>query len=125
MGPILVCIQFRFNGRVNPQIVPIESLPSDVQQFMAPRAKSIAGLGFEPVGYVNVGKMTSGTGSFMALFSNPRTLEWANVSVVKSATRMAGYIEVITRCSDDAQVDTNTNATPSVRFPLPSHHVLR
>jgi hypothetical protein len=125
LGPILLRIQLRYNARLNPQFVPLESLSPDVQQFMAPRTKSIAGLGFEPVGYVNVGKMTSNTGSFMALFSNPRTQEWANVSVVKSPTRMAGYIEFITRCSDDAQVDTNTNATPSVLFPLPSYHVFR
>jgi len=125
LGPILLRIQFRYNARLNPQFVPLESLSPDVQQFMAPRAKSIAGLGFEPVGYVNIGKMTSNTGSFMALFSNPRTQEWADVSVVKSPTRMAGYIEFITRCSDDAQVDTNTNATPSVLFPLPTYHVFR
>src|SRR6266404_5611574 len=125
LGPVLLRIQFRFNASLNPRLVPVESLPPDVQQFMAPRVQSIAGLGFDPVGYVNVGKMTSGTGSFMALFSNPRTMEWANVSVVKSASRMAGYIEFITRCSDDAQVDTNTNSTPSVLFPLPSYHVFR
>jgi len=96
-----------------------------VQQFMAPRAQSIAGLGFEPVVYVSLGSMATGTGSFMALFSNSRTLEWADVSVVKSATKMAGYIEFITRCSNDAQVDTNTNATAPVLFPLPSYHVFR
>src|SRR5258708_37641200 len=125
LGPVLLRIQFRFNAKLNPQLVPVEALPPDVQQFMAPRVQSIAGLGFDPVGYVNVGKMTSGTGSFMALFSNPRTMEWANVSVVKSVSRMAGYTEFITRCSDDAQVDTNTNSTPSVLFPLPSYHVFR
>ena len=38
---------------------------------------------------------------------------------------MAGYIEFITRCSDDAQVDTNTSSTASVLLPLPSYHVFR
>jgi len=125
LGPILLRIQFRFKAKLDPQLVPVESLPPDVQQFMAPRVQSIVGLGFEPVGYVNLGKMTSNTGSFMALFSNPRTMEWADVSVVKSVTRMAGYMEFITRCSDDAQVDTNTNSTPSVLFPLPTYHLFR
>jgi len=75
---------------------------------------SITALGFEPVGYVNVGSITTNTGSFMALFSNSRTLEWADVSVVKSATKMAGYIEFITRCSNDAQVDTKFQAAESI-----------
>jgi hypothetical protein len=92
---------------------------------MAPRAQSIAALGFEPIGYVSLGSMATGTGSFMALFSNSRTLEWADVSVVKSATKMRGYIEFITRCSDDVQVDTNTNSTAPVLFPSPSYHVFR
>jgi hypothetical protein len=125
LGPILLRSKFRFKAKLNPQLVPIESLPPDVRAFMEPRAKSIAGLGFEPVGYVNVGTMASGTQSFMALLSNSRTMEWADVSAVKSATKMAGYIEFITRCSNDAQVDTNTNSTAPVLFPLPSYHVFR
>src|ERR1700730_13366766 len=125
LGPVLLRIQFRFKAKLNPQLVPVESLPPDVQQFMAPRAQSIAALGFEPVGYVNVGSMTTNTGSFMALFSNSKTLEWADVSVVKSATKMAGYIEFITRCSNDAQVDTNTSSIAPVLFPWPSYHVFR
>ncbi len=119
LGPVLLRIQFRFKAKLNPQLVPVESLPPDVRQFMALRVKSIVDLGFEPVGYVNLGSMTTNTGSFMALFSNSRTLEWADVSVVKSATKMAGYIEFITRCSNDAQVDTNTNSIAPVLFPSP------
>jgi hypothetical protein len=125
LGPLLLRAQFRFKAKLNPQLVPVESLPPDVQEFMAPRVQSIAALGFEPVGYVNVGSMTANTGSFMALFSNSRTLEWADVSVVKSAKKMAGYIEFITRCSNDAQVDTNTNSNAPVLFPWPSYHVFR
>ena len=125
LGPILVRAQVKFKAKLNPQLVPVQSLPPDVQQFMAPRTQSIAGLGFELVGYVNVGSMATGTESFMALFSNPRTMEWADVSVVKSATKMAGYIEFITRCSNDAQVDTNTNSIAPVLFPWPSYHVFR
>ena len=125
LGPILLRAQFRFKAKLNPQLVPVESLPPDVQQFMAPRVQNIVALGFEPVGYVNVGNMTTNTGSFMALFSNSRTLEWADVSVVKSATKMAGYTEFITRCSNDSQVDTNTSSTAPVLFPSPSYHVFR
>ena len=50
LGPVLLRAQFRFKARLNPQLVPVESLPPDVQQFMAPRVQSITGLGFEPVG---------------------------------------------------------------------------
>jgi hypothetical protein len=125
LGPILLRAKFKFKAKVNPQLVLVESLPPDVRQFMEPRAQSIATLGFESIGYVSLGNMTANTGSYMALFSNSRTLEWADVSVVKSATRLAGYIEFITRCSNDVQVDTNTNYIAPVLFPSPSYHVFR
>jgi hypothetical protein len=51
LGPILLRSKFRFKAKLDPQLVPVESLPPDVRAFMEPRAKSIAGLGFEPVGY--------------------------------------------------------------------------
>src|SRR5260370_2090392 len=69
--------------------------------------------------------MASRTKSFMALFSNPKTLEWADVSVVTSANAVRGYTEFITRCTEDVQVDTNTSATAPVLFPSPTYHVFR
>jgi hypothetical protein len=125
LGPIVLRATFKFTAKLNPQPVPKESLPLDVQQFVAPRAAAISGLGFEPVGYLNLGSMANNTQSYMALFSNSRTLEWADVSVVKSPKQMKGYMEFITRCSDDSQVDTNTNATAPVLFPSPTYHVFR
>jgi hypothetical protein len=125
LGPIVLRATFKFKAKVNPRLVSIDSLPPDVRQFMAPRVTAIAGLGFEPVGYINLGTMASGTQGFMALLNNPRTLEWANVSAVKSTKQMKGYSEFITRCSDDAQVDTNTNATAPVLSPGHSYHVFR
>ena len=125
LGPVVLRATFRFKAKLDPQLVSPESIPPDVRQFMTPRVSAIAGLGFEPVGYINVGTMASGTQSYMALLSNSRTLEWAGVSVVKSTKQMKGYSEFITRCSDDSQVDTNTNATAPVLFPWPSYHVFR
>jgi hypothetical protein len=124
LGPIFLRMKFRFKARLNPQLVPMESLPQDVQQFIAPRVGAITSLGFELVGYVNLA-MTTGAGSFMALFSNSRTLEWADVSVAKNSKQMKGYIEFITRCSNDAQVDTNTSSTAPVLSPTPTYHVFR
>ena len=125
LGPIILRQQFKYAAKVNPQLVPFESLPTEVRNFMAPRVPGIKALGFEPVGYINVGGMASRTKSFMALFSNAKTLEWADVSVVTSANVVRGYIEFITRCTEDVQVDTNTNATAPVLFPSPNYHVFR
>jgi hypothetical protein len=125
LGPIVLRATFKFKAKLDPQFVSLESLPPDVGQFMKPRVAAIAGLGFEPVGYINLGTMAGSTQSFMALLNNSRTLEWADVSVAKTTKQMRGYSEFITRCSDDAQVDTNTSATPPVLSPWPAYHVFR
>lgn len=125
IAPILLRSKFRFKAKLNLQAVPQESLPPDVRQFMEPRIASITGLGFELVGYVNLGTLAGGTQSYMALCSNSKTMEWADVSVVKSTQPMKGYTEFITRCSNDAQVDTNSSSTAPVLFPNPNYHVFR
>jgi hypothetical protein len=125
LGPIVLRATFRYKAKVNPQLVSLEALPQDVRQFMTPRLPGITALGFQPVGYVSLGSMAPKTEAYMALLSNVQTLEWADVSVVKSATKLRGYMEFITRCSDDSQVDTNTNFTAPVLFPSPTYHVFR
>jgi len=57
LGPVLLRISV---SALTPGSIrnwfPWNRFRPDVQQFMAPRVQSIAGLGFDPVGYVNVGK---------------------------------------------------------------------
>ena len=125
LGPMVLRGTFRYKANVNPQQVPQEALPEDVRKFMTTRLQGITALDFQPVGYVSFGSMAPNTQAYMVLLSNSRTLEWADVSAVKSPTKMRGYIEFITRCSDDSQVDTNTNATAPVLFPSPSYHLFR
>ena len=125
LGPIGLRLQFKFAARVDPKLVPFESLPAQVKNFITPKVAGIKALGFELVGYVNVGTLAGRTMSYMALFSNPKTLEWADVSVVTTASVVRGYIEFIARCSEELQVDTNTNATAPVLSPTPNYFVFR
>ena len=125
LGPIVLRATFHYKAKVSTKLVPLEALPEQVRQFMTPKLPGIAALGFEPVGYISLGSLAPKTEAFMALFSNSKTMEWADVSVVTAATKVKGYIEFITRCSDDSQVDTNTNSTAPVLFPSPSYHVFR
>lgn len=125
LGPIVLRATFKFKGKVDPQPVSKETLPPDVQLAIARHTAAIESLGFERVGYANLGSLTGNTQSFMALFSNSKTREWADVSAVKSTKQMKAYVEFITRCSDDSQVDTNTNATAPVLFPSPTYHIFR
>jgi hypothetical protein len=122
VGPLTVRSQFRYQAKIDPQPLPIEALPAEIRAFMEPRLAGIQNLGFELVSYLRVGALTGGTQAYMALFSNPRTCEWADISAVRSRTALRGYIEFITRCSEDVQVDTNTNSTAGV---LASHPAKR
>lgn len=125
LGPIVLRATFRYKAQVNPQVVPATAIPENVRSFIEPRLPGLTGLGFQLVGYVNVGSLAPNTQAYMALLSNSKTSEWADVSVVTARAILRGYIEFITRCSDDSQVDTNTNSTAPVLFPWSNYHVFR
>jgi hypothetical protein len=125
LGPVLLRVQFRWTCKLDPRIVPLETLPENVRSFMSPRTPQIAALGFEPVGYVAITPMVGKTSSYMALFSNPKTREWADVSVIISGATLRGYMEFITHCSDTLQVDTNNAPLAPVLFPSSGYHVFR
>ena len=124
-APIVLRIQFRYRAKVDPRVVPLEELPAEVREFLEPRVASLASWNFDLVAYLSVGSIASGAKAFMALLSNPHTGEWADVSFVVSKAKSAGYMEFITRCSEEMQIDTNTNSAASVLFPLPQYHVFR
>jgi hypothetical protein len=125
LAPVALWLTFQHRAKVFPRSVSFEDLPAQVRNFMQSRVEAIALWGFDLVAYLNLGALASGTESFMALMSNPHTSEWADVSFVVSPRKSRGYIEFITRCSQDVQVDTNTNATAPVLFPMPNYHVFR
>jgi hypothetical protein len=125
LGPVALRLTFQHRAKIFPRVVALEELPTEVRTFMRPRVEAFSPFGFELVAFVNLGAIATGTEAFMALLSNPSTSEWADVSYVAAATRSRGYIEFITHCEGGAQVDTNTNATAPVLFPMPNYHVFR
>lgn len=123
--PLALRLTFQYRAKVFPRAVSFDELPTQARNFMQPRVKAIAVWGFDLVAYLNLGPIASGTESFMALLSNPHTSEWADVSFVVSPRKSRGYIEFVTHCTDDVQVDTNTSAAAPVLFPMPNYHVFR
>jgi hypothetical protein len=91
----------------------------EVRAFTDARIPAIRALGFECVGYLTLACITSGTAAYRALFSNGKTLEWADVSVVMSTTKMCGLIKFINNSSGNPQVDTKNNSTMPLLSPHP------
>jgi len=123
--PFALWLTYQHRAKVFPQSVSFEDLPEQVRNFMRPRVEAIALWGFDVVAYLNLGALTQRTESFMALLSNPHTSEWANVAYVVSPKKSRGYMEFTTHCSEEVQVDTNTNAISRLLFPVPNYHVFQ
>jgi len=123
LAPVALRLAFKHQSKVFPRTVSLEELPAAVRDYMQPRVDAIAVWGFEVVAYLNLGEPAPGRQVFMALLSNPHTNEWADVSYVVSGRKSHGYMEFVTRCSGDFQIDTNTNVTVPALFPLPSYRV--
>ena len=121
--PFALWLTYRHRAKVFPRSIAFEELPEQVQKFMQPRVEAIALWGFDLVAYLNLGPLSAGTESFMALLSNPHTSEWADVSFVVSPRKSRGYMEFTTHCSEEVQVDTNTNPIPPALFRTPNSHV--
>jgi hypothetical protein len=125
LGPIVLRIQFRYRAQVEPRVGSFEDLPAEAREFIEPRVTTLALWNFDVVAYLNLGSIAARTESFMALLSNPHTAEWASVTFVISRSKKVGFMEFMTRCSEEMQIDTNTNPAAPVLFPLPQHHVFR
>ena len=125
LGPVMLRAQFRYNAKVEPRAAKLEDLPEAARAFIEPRVAEFAPWNFELVAYVSLWNVTPSTGAYMALLSNPHTGEWADVTFVISPVKRTGYLEFISRCSEKVQIDTNTNATAPILFPVPQHHVFR
>ncbi len=125
LTPIVLRVQFRYNAKVDPRTVSLDEIPEAARTFIEPRVAEFAPWNFDLVAYVGLWNVTPSTGAYMALLSNPHTSEWADVTFVLSPVKKTGYIEFITRCSEQMRIDTNTNSTAPILFPLPQHHVFR
>ncbi len=125
LGPIVLRIQFRYRAKVEPHVVSFEDLPEEVREFIEPRVATFALWNFDVIAYLNLGRIAARTESFMALLSNPHTAEWAGVVFAISRTKKVRFMEFMTRCSEEMQIDTSTDPTAPVLFPLPQHHVFR
>jgi hypothetical protein len=125
LGPIVLHSRFRLRARFDPCVVPLEELPVPVREFLEPRAGSLALWNFDLVAYLNLGQLTPTTATYMTLLSNPHTCEWADITVIFSPLKKTGYIEFITRCSEEVQIDTNTASAAPGLFSVPQHQVFR
>jgi hypothetical protein len=125
ISPIVLRIQFRYNAKVDPGAIALEDLPEDARAFIEPRVAEFAPWNFDLVAYVSLPKIVGSTEAYLALLTNSHTSEWANVTFVISPAKKSGYIEFITRCSEQMQIDTTTNSTEPVLFLVPQYQVFR
>jgi hypothetical protein len=123
LTPIMLHARFRYHAKVDPRPVALQELPAPARAFMEPRLSEFAAWNFELVAYVSLWKIAGSTEAYMALLSNLHTHEWADVTFVMSPKKNLGYIEFVTRCSEQLQIDTNTDPGAPVLFPLPQYHV--
>ena len=125
VSPVFLRARFRYKAKVDPEPVALKELPAPARAFMEPRLSQFAAWNFELVTYVRLWKIAGSSEAYMALLSNLHTHEWADVTFVMSGMKNSGYIEFVTRCSEQLQIDTNTNLAAPLLFPLPQYRVFQ
>jgi len=125
ISPIALRIGFRFRAKIEPRVISLDEMPQSARAYIEPRISEFAPWNFDLVVCMSIGDLTPTTGAYVALLSNFHTAEWADVTFVGSPIRNSRYIEFITRCSEQLQIDTNTSAIAPIVFLVPQHHIFR
>ena len=125
MAPMAMRSGFRFAARCKPVQVPVEELSAEVVAYILPRIPQLQTLGFEFIGCYDCGVLASNTQSLSAYFCNRQTNDFANVSVVASPQRTAGYFEFSTRFGNGLALETNTNSVLPLTPDNPEVRVFR
>ena len=124
LAPIVLRMRFRLKAKVDPTVMQIGEMPEAARVYIEARVAEFANWNFELVSYLNLGNVTPSTGTYVALLSNVHTSEWADATFIISPVKKYGFIEFISRCSEQMQIDTNTSPKAPIFFPVPQHHVL-
>jgi hypothetical protein len=125
VAPIVLRHQFRYNAKVDPRTVSLDELPAAARAYIDPHVADLAAWNFDLVAYVRISQVPGPVEAYMALLSNPHTAEWADVTFIKALAKSAGHVEFITRCSEQMQIDTNSNSVTNVFFDVPQYHIFQ
>src|SRR6266851_1750129 len=125
ISPLVLRVTFRFPGRCNPVLVDPGSVPPLVQGLVGRCATKFASLGFSLVGYFDLGSLATNTRTYLAYFLNRSSGVFANVSVVTSPAKTAGYFEFSSSFTNGLTLDVNTSKIVSPMPPRPGFRVFR
>jgi hypothetical protein len=124
-APIVLRTRFRLLAKIEPVAVSVGEIPEAAQAYMEPRISEFANWNFELVAYVSLEDAAASGRTYMAFFANPHTAEWADATFVESPARKYGYIEFVTRCSEQLQIDTSNDPAAPVLFSVSENFSLR
>ena len=111
ISPLLLRATFRFSSRCNPVLVDPGAVPPLVRGLAGRCAAPLESLGFSFLGYFDIGSLATNTRSYIAYFVNRPLGVFANVSVVTSPAKTAGYFEFSSSFANGLTLDANTNST--------------
>ena len=109
LAPVALRSGFRFAARCKPVQVPVGELPHEVSAYVLPLIPRMQNLGFAFLGCFDLGVFEGNAKNFIACFCNRTSNDSANVSVIYSAQKTAGYFEFSTQFGNGLALETNTN----------------
>lgn len=125
LGPVLVRYTMRFSAHCNPNEIALEALPREVAGLFRPRVAELSNLGFELLGRYDCGSLTNETHSYVELFFNRATNDFASVCVLTTPRTVASYLEFSSRFVNGTVLETNTNGMLPLTPANPGHRVFR
>lgn len=109
VAPLILRRAFRFSAKLHPRLLPPQEITPELEKHIESVAPPLKNLGFENLGCYDFGEPAAHTHTVLALFGNPNTNDFANLTISSSSHLTQSYLEFSVEFASGLRVETNNN----------------
>jgi hypothetical protein len=109
IAPVALQRTFRFSVHSQPRLLPVQEIKPELEQRIEAIAPQLENLGFLYLGCYDFGEPSAHTQTLLALFHNPNTNDFADLTVSSTSSHTDSYLELSTEFASGLRLETNNN----------------
>jgi hypothetical protein len=110
VAPLILRRTFRFSAKSQPQLLAAQEMTPALEQHLSGVAPQLKNLGFDYLGCYDFGEPAAHTRTVLALFCNPHTNDFADLTLSFSCHLTDTYLEFSTEFASGLRLETNNNS---------------
>lgn len=110
VAPLVLRRTFRFSAKLQPRLLAAQEIAPEFEKHLSGVAPQLKHLGFDYLGCYDFGEPAAHTRTVVALFSNPLTSDFADLTLSSSFNLVDTYLEFSTEFASGLRLETNNNS---------------